>query len=72
MQTLSAEMKQISDMFLTFYLYVSMEELMNTNNNILLIFRFWSCVTKLTQLYSCSCPNVFVTSTAFWRHFIFN
>ena len=40
MQKIPAEMRQISEMFFTFLFVLSIEELMNINKDILVIFRF--------------------------------
>lgn len=40
MQKIPAEMRQISEMFLTFLFVLSIEELTNINNNILVTLRF--------------------------------
>lgn len=53
MQKIPAEMRQISEMyFLTFLFVLSVEGLMNINKDILVIFRFLSCLTLLTPLFS--------------------
>ena len=51
MQKIPAEMRQISEMyFLTFLFVLSVEGLMNINKDILVIFRFLSCLTLITNL----------------------
>lgn len=51
MQKIPAEMRQISEMyFLTFLFVLSVEGLMNINKDILVIFRFLSCLTLIDSI----------------------
>ena len=51
MQKIPAEMRQISEMyFLTFLFVLSVEGLLNINKDILVIFRFLSCLTLIDSI----------------------